>query len=363
MEVNEIFIISKEQSFSYIFDSTFFSGIFSQMKVKFVTNYRKFITSFGYRSNPKLLNLVKSIWNGCGYVRIQTDLVPLNAEKDRTLRQIIDKCLNGKIYRRKCYDACTVIGKEKYFSFSNSKEDNIVNYHKGESLCLANDSNLIYENNGYLEILGQKTFKISPWFPLNKECPKCTRRNEKREDKSNIKYSTKLANITILLYQGDITEIKADAIVNATNPSLFGFGGVDGAIHDVAGSALDEECMKLNKIGGCPPGEARITSGGNLPAKYVIHTVGPRWIGGKNREPEMLSKCYRNCIELAKKHEISSLIFSSISTGIYGYPIYKAAEIGKKSITKVLKDPGPLKQVGWCLYDANTFKIYRDIWS
>src|SRR6185503_12550913 len=141
----------------------------------------------------------------------------------------------------------------------------------------------------------------------------------------------------IEIIKGDITQLKVDAIVNAANAGLIGGGGVDGAIHKAGGPAILEECKKIvAKQGGCKTGEAVITSGGNLTAKFVIHTVGPVWSGGKKNEAVLLADCYKNSLQLAVENKLSSIAFPNISTGIYGYPKKDAAEVAFKTVTTFL---------------------------
>ena len=160
----------------------------------------------------------------------------------------------------------------------------------------------------------------------------------------------------IKIIKGDITKMKADAIVNAANNSLLGGGGVDGAIHRAAGPRLLEECMALH---GCPTGEARITRGYNLPAKYVIHTVGPVY-DGKTSDAHMLASCYYNSLALAKKAGLHSVIFSAISTGVYGYPAEDATEVAIRTICKWQKDNSDYKiEISMCAYDNRMYRIYE----
>ncbi len=158
----------------------------------------------------------------------------------------------------------------------------------------------------------------------------------------------------LTIIRGDITQQEVDAIVNAANSSLLGGGGVDGAIHRAAGSELLEECRTL---GGCPTGDARITKGYGLPARYVIHTVGPVWHGGTSGEPEMLVRCYRNSLKLARKHGVTSIAFPSISTGVYGYPVELASRIALKEIRQELKT-NPSLLVTIVCFDQHTYQTY-----
>ncbi|WP_035609614.1 O-acetyl-ADP-ribose deacetylase [Haloferula sp. BvORR071] len=154
--------------------------------------------------------------------------------------------------------------------------------------------------------------------------------------------------------QGDITKLEVDAIVNAANTSLLGGGGVDGAIHRAAGPELVAECRMLN---GCKTGEAKITKGYRLPAKHVIHAVGPVWNGGTGKQAELLTSCYRNSLELAAKHGLKSIAFPAISTGIYGYSIEQATAIAVKTAPDFVKEH-PL-EVTFCCFSAKDLEIYQ----
>jgi O-acetyl-ADP-ribose deacetylase len=156
--------------------------------------------------------------------------------------------------------------------------------------------------------------------------------------------------------QANITTLAVDAIVNAANSSLLGGGGVDGAIHRAAGPDLVAECRVL---GGCKTGEATITKGYRLPAKHIIHTVGPVWRGGNAGEPELLANCYRNSLQLVVNHGLGSIAFPSISTGIYGYPIEDAARIAVATVGQFLADSGAVPDVTFCCFSASDLQVYQ----
>ncbi len=158
--------------------------------------------------------------------------------------------------------------------------------------------------------------------------------------------------------QGDITKLKVDAIVNAANSSLLGGGGVDGAIHRAAGPGLLAETKLL---GGCQTGEAKLTGGHNLPARYVIHTVGPVWHGGRQGEPELLRNCYRNALEIARQKGFKSLAFPGISTGVYGYPVEEAAAIAVATVREFIAQTGYAGEVIFCCFSERDLAIYRKL--
>ena len=157
---------------------------------------------------------------------------------------------------------------------------------------------------------------------------------------------------------GDITRLEVDAIVNAANSTLLGGGGVDGAIHRAAGPELLEECRQLD---GCPTGEARLTKGYRLPAKWVIHAVGPVWNGAQGKEAEKLASAYRSSLEIARNHRMKSIAFPNISTGIYGYPKEQAAIVAIRTVRKFLAENKWPEKVIFAIFDQENLTIYREI--
>ncbi len=175
--------------------------------------------------------------------------------------------------------------------------------------------------------------------------------------------SVQVEGCTLELVQGDITDQQVDAVVNAANPTLMGGGGVDGAIHRAGGPAILEECKEIVKtLPGrrLPPGQAVITTGGNLPARYVIHTVGPVWRGGSEGEDQVLARAYRSSLEVARQKGLRSVAFPSISTGAYGFPVDRAARVALRAVLDFLRDhPGAFQVVRLVLWSARDFDAYR----
>ena len=164
----------------------------------------------------------------------------------------------------------------------------------------------------------------------------------------------------ISVIKGDITTLKVDAIVNAANNSLLGGGGVDGAIHRAGGPAILQACMEIRKKqGGCATGEAVITTGGKLSAPYVIHTVGPVWQGGHKNEPALLQSCYQNSLKLAESHQLKSLAFPNISTGVYHFPKKAAAEIAVKTVREFLAIHNLPSEIIFACFDEENYGLYR----
>lgn len=166
----------------------------------------------------------------------------------------------------------------------------------------------------------------------------------------------KYKDVLINLIQGDITKIGVGAIVNAANSTLLGGEGVDGAIHKVGGKIILEQCKK---IGGCPTGEARITTAGNLPSDYIIHTVGPIYIDGKSMEKELLYNAYYNSLTLAKEYNIKTIAFPSISTGAYGYPIQEAMEVAIEAVMDFLDKEAFFSEINFILFNEKDFILYK----
>lgn len=160
------------------------------------------------------------------------------------------------------------------------------------------------------------------------------------------------------IVKGDITKLKVDAIVNAANTSLLGGGGVDGAIHQAAGPKLLDECTTLN---GCETGEAKITKGYNLPAKFVIHTVGPVWNGGNHKEDDLLASCYHNSLILAFENKIKTIAFPAISTGVYGFPLERAIKIAAKEVKAFLENNYSIEKVIFVCFDDDTYQSYQKV--
>ncbi len=171
----------------------------------------------------------------------------------------------------------------------------------------------------------------------------------------------KFSLMKIEVIKGDITEINVDVIVNAANSSLMGGGGVDGAIHRAGGPSILEECKKIvARQGGCPTGEAIITTAGNLPAKFVIHTVGPVWNGGRQNERSLLSNCYKASLQLAVENNCKTIAFPNISTGVYRFPKPEAASIAVKTVYAFLRENSTIQKVTFVCFDDENFQLIQE---
>lgn len=172
----------------------------------------------------------------------------------------------------------------------------------------------------------------------------------------------KINGTIIELLKGDITRLRVDAIVNAAKNSLMGGGGVDGAVHKAGGSEILRECEEIVKRqGGCPTGEAVITTAGNMPSKYVIHTVGPVWKGGYENEKQLLSNCYKNSLNIAVQNGIKSIAFPNISTGIYKFPKKEAGIIAVESVIEFLKNDSSIENVIFACFGDENYEIYKNL--
>lgn len=175
-----------------------------------------------------------------------------------------------------------------------------------------------------------------------------------------LSFSRSIAGKTIRLEQGDITRVQADAIVNAANSHLAGGGGVDGAIHRAAGPAVMRELDGIRaRIGRCEPGKAVATGAGRLQARYIFHAVGPVYRDGKGGEAEQLASCYRECLRMAAEHDLKTIAFPAISTGIYGYPMEEAAAIAIREISASLESSGPIEEVAVVLFGDDAYRAFE----